>query len=50
MGVYLSEPNTAKNTKTGVFNKMAFYSVEMQGMSSLIEVGGRTWKMLLSIN
>lgn len=37
MGVYLSEPNTAKNTHEGKLNKMSFVSTEMQGWRKNME-------------
>ena len=37
MGVYLSEPNTTKNTAEGKLNKMSFVSVEMQGWRKNME-------------
>ena len=36
MGVYLSEPNTNKNTVKGQQGKMAFCSTEMQGIFFII--------------
>lgn len=46
MGVYLSQPNTQKNTVRGKSGKMAFVSVEMQGIVDEMKVGEKTWRML----
>lgn len=50
MGVYLSEPETSKNVHAGEEGKLRFVSAEMQGISVMMQGGGRTWRMLLFIN
>ena len=45
MGVYLSEPNTAKEIKEGNGSGVVFCKAEMQGNTFPTQVGEKTWKM-----
>ena len=45
MGVYLSEPETKKNSVTGNHKNMKFASAEMQGRGRCIQGGEKTWRM-----
>lgn len=45
-GAFLSQPVTTKKTNKYQHGKIRVVTCEMQGMNTIIQAGGNTWRML----